>query len=212
MIRTSFSDPGAIKAIKERSNSVLSSLEVPATVMSRMMLASLVFALVAVTGHANSSTISAVKAELAPVHKRSTIGGRSLQYGTWIPLTIKYSRINATEVQTLNVFFPMPDGRRLVVKFGIKHESDADTAPLQIKLYTKSSDNKDYNVDVTGSLNVVKVDGGAPYQKPFEVTFNTNNSDSEFYSLLGRDILADPAQGYYDVAKDELTVKVLWKF
>ena len=174
--------------------------------MSRIVFASLFLAFVAVTGNAKSVRVPPVTAEVLPVYNGGLFGG-----GT-ITLTMKYSRIGSTEAQTNYISFPMEDGRTLDVKFGVRHESDEETAPLQIKFYTKSSDDQDYSVDVSGALNILKVQGGTPYTKRFQQTFETTNPDSEFHSLLGRNILIDPAQGYYDETNDQLTVQVPWQF
>ena len=81
-----------------------------------------------------------------------------------------------------------------------------------MKFYTKSSDDQDYSVDVSGSFKILKVQRGTPYTHQFQQTFEKKNPDSDFHSLLGRNILIDPAQGYYDASFDELNIHIFWRF
>ena len=174
--------------------------------MSPIVFAFLFLALVAVTGNAKSVSFPPVTAEVISLYNPVPALGRTV----WINIA-QYSRIRSSEVQTGYIDFEMNNGRTLNVKFGVRHESNRETARLQVKFYTKSSDYKDYSFGICGSLNIHKVEGGTPYTQEFKQTFSQNNPDSDFISLLGRNILMNPARGYYDRFNDRLSIEVPWQ-
>ena len=168
--------------------------------MSLIIFPFLLLALVAATGDAKSLRVTA---EVIPLNNPVPALGRTV----WLNIA-RYSTIRSNEIQTNYIDFEMNNGRTLNVKFGIRHESIEQAARLQIKFYTKSSDYKDYSFGVCGSLNIHKVQGGTPYTQEFQQKFATNNPDSDFISLLGRNILMN--QGYYDKFNDRLSIEVPW--
>ena len=187
----------------------MNSLEVigEAVRMSRVVFTFVFLALVSVTGNAKS--ISPVTAEVIPYYNEDLFPGRI------ITLTMAYSRIGKTETQSNYIDLDMDGGRLLRVKFGVSHAFTRDfniVPSLEIKFYTKSSDDKDYSIDVAGTLNILKVRGGTPYTKRFYHTFDTKNPNSYINHLLSREILINPTKGYYNEANDKLIVAVTCQF
>ena len=195
--------------MKHSNEKVVNSLEVirETVSMSWIEFTFVFLALVAVTGNAKSA--SPVTAEVIPYHNEDLFPGRI------ITLTMAYSRIGNTETLSNNIDLDMDGKRFLRVKFGVSHAFSNNfpiDPSLKIKFYTKSSDDKDYSMDVAGSLNILKVKGGTPYTKRFYHTFDTKDPNSDINYLPSREILINPAEGYYNEANDELIVAVTCQF
>ena len=175
--------------------------------MTRIVFAFLILAFVSVKGQCNSSTPPATTAELTSAYNENIIGG-----GTMTVTISKYSKLDSREVKTNYISYQVDEDRTLDTKFGLKYETDEAAAPLQIKIYTKISDGQAYSVDVTGSFKILRVNGRTPYTKLFQQIFTNDYPESDFHSLLGRNILMDVSRGYYDQPNDQLKIDVPWQF
>ena len=133
-----------------------------------------------------------------------------------IQLNIKYSKLfalgtNETTTSWLTgwqIEKGKPDS--LHFKVGLKHNSKADNATFQLKLYSKVVGNDgdvEFSLLIAGDI-VIPNSNKLSYVQSFSQMFTTKAPDSQFFDLLTHDVLSDPNAGYYDQKKDELKVNI----
>ena len=132
-----------------------------------------------------------------------------------ITLTIKYSKLftelgtNETTTSWLTgwqIETGKPDA--LYFKVGLKHNSTADDAMFQLKLYSKvTGKTGDIGLPVSGNINVLN-DHRDSFTVPFKRVFSTKDPDTRFFNLLTHDVLINPDNGYYNQKLDQIKISI----
>ena len=135
-----------------------------------------------------------------------------------ISLTIKYSKLfalgtNGTTTSWLTgwqIETGKPDA--LFFKVGLKHNSTADDAMFQLKLYSRvTGKTGDVGLPVSGTIAILDNNDGA-FTVPYRRVFSTKDPDTQFFNLLTHDVLINPANGYYDQKLDQIRMGISVSF
>ena len=125
-----------------------------------------------------------------------------------VQLNIPYSIIQPQDFATKAVQLTLK-GNKYNVRFGIRNTSRKENALLEIAIYLRRPDWKDYSLHETGTMSIPTKTGKA-FEVKFESDFNNDNPGSEYIGLLPRNVLLDESNGYYNKEKNLLQVNVLF--
>ena len=135
-----------------------------------------------------------------------------------ISLNIKYSKLfglgtNETTTSWLTgwqIETGKPDA--LYFRVGLKHNSTADNAMFQLKLYSKvTGKTGDIGLPVSGKIAVLN-DHRDAFIVPFRRVFSTAEPDTQFFNLLTHDVLINPDNGYYNQNLDQIRIGIPLSF